>query len=359
MSEFYKLSVSKVEALTADSVAVSFDVPADLKEAFIYKPGQFLTLGFNLNGEDVRRSYSLCSTPAKAEPLQVGVKRVPKGLVSNHINGQVKAGDVVEVMAPDGVFCADVAPDNHKTYYLFAAGSGITPILSILQTVLLTEQNSKLNLLYGNRNAESVMFGDQIKALQAQYGDRFTYEQAMSKPKGGGLGGLFKKKASTEFRKGRIDHAMVKWFVESNPSSTSETAYYICGPGTMIENTQKALLNLNISDDKIFMESFGTAAAEDKSAGVAGAKLIAHVYGETHEVTVPKNRTVLRALIEAGVDVPFSCEGGVCSTCVCQLKSGSVTMMSNMALDESEVAAGAILACQSLPTTESIEVEYD
>ena len=175
MSEFHKLTVSKVESVTADSVAVSFDVPANLKETFQYKPGQFLTLRFDLNGQDVRRSYSLCSSPAAGDALRVGVKRVSGGLVSNHINDNVKPGTEIEVMTPDGRFCAEVSPQNYKTYYLFAAGSGITPIISIAKSVLSMEAGSQITLLYGNRRSQDVIFRDALAWLKNRYLTRFQW----------------------------------------------------------------------------------------------------------------------------------------------------------------------------------------
>ena len=183
MSTFYQLKVLKVQQETTDSVSVSFDVPLELYETFNYKAGQYLTLKFNLNGEEVRRSYSLCSSPALEEPLRVGVKRVKKGLVSNHINDNIKVGDIVDVMPPDGRFFADVQKDNYKTYYLFSAGSGITPILSILRTVLLTEERSYVHMIYGNRSQDSIMFKTELEQLEKEFPERFILAQTLSRPK--------------------------------------------------------------------------------------------------------------------------------------------------------------------------------
>ena len=357
MSKFYQLKVSETKTLTSDAVAVSFDIPAELQETFNYKPGQYLTLKFHLNGEDVRRSYSLCSTPARHEALQVGVKRVENGLVSNHINDNVKAGSVVEVMPPEGRFIADVKDSNYKTYYLFAAGSGITPILSILKSVLLTEEKSYVNLIYGNRDQESIMFKDELQQFQNDYKDRLVVAHCLSKPKGS----FWSKKHKMEHRKGRVDADAIQWFINENQPYAQDTEYYICGPGNMIENTKQALQNIDVPEERIFIESFGdgkTETASDDTA-VKEAKLTALLDDETVEITVPEGKTILRALIDNRYDPPYSCEGGVCSTCICMLKKGKVHMHNNISLTDSEVEQGYILSCQSVPLTNEVEVEFE
>ena len=357
MSKFYQLKVLESKALTSDAVAVSFDVPQALYETFNYKPGQYLTLKFNLNGEEVRRSYSLCSSPALEEPLQVGVKRVEKGLVSNHINDNVKAGSVVEVMPPDGRFYADVNANHYKTYYLFAAGSGITPMLSILRTVLLTEEKSFVHMIYGNRSQDSIMFKAELDQLQEEYKDRFILSHCLSKPKSSFLS----RKNKMEHRKGRVDADAIKWFINEYPPYAQDAEYYICGPGSMIDNTKQALQNIDVPEDRIYIESFGDGKTEDTSdaSAVKEAKLTALLDDETVEITVPEGKTILRALIDNRLDPPYSCEGGVCSTCICMLKKGKVHMHNNISLTDSEVEQGYILSCQSVPLTEEVEVEFE
>lgn len=358
MPKFYQLKILEIKKETEDSTSVAFDVPSELYETFNYKPGQYLTLKFSIYGEEVRRSYSLCSSPVLEEPLRIGVKRVKDGLVSNHINDNLKAGDTVDVMPPDGRFFADVKKDSYKTYYLFSAGSGITPILSILKTVLFTEARSYVHMIYGNRSQDSIMFNTELNELQEQYSDRFILEHTLSRPKSN-WSDLWKTSKAQSYRKGRVDTDAVKWFVNEYPPYAQNAEYYICGPGTMIENTKKALKSIDVPENRIFIESFGGSASVDTTAAYENAKLTAHLDGETIQIAIPQGKTVLRTLIDAGKEPPYSCEGGVCSTCMCKLTSGKIHMKNNLALSDKEVEQGYILSCQSIPLTESIEIEYE
>lgn len=349
----YKLRVSKIKQEIPDAVSVAFDLPMELYDQFDYKAGQYLTLQFTLNGEQVRRSYSLCSSPVKEEPLRIGVKRVKGGLVSNHINDNIKVGHEIEVLPPDGRFYADCQEGNYKTYYLFSAGSGITPILSILKTVLYTEEKSYVHMIYGNRNEESIMFRKELDALQEEFADRLIIVHCLSKPKSNWF-----TTTDFEYRKGRVDAEAIKWFIDTYPPYAQNVEYYICGPGKMIENTEKALQQIDVPKERIFVESFGGATEHKTISSVVGAKLSATIYGQKAVTTIAEGKTVLRALIDAGYDPPYSCEGGVCSTCICKVTKGSVSMKNNMALTDKEVEQGYVLSCQSVPTSEEVAVEY-
>ena len=357
MRKFYQLKVLEVKKETNDSVSVSFDVPHSLYEVFNYKPGQYLTLKFILDGKEVRRSYSLCSSPVVEEPLKIGVKRVKNGLVSNHINDNLSVGDKVDIMPPDGRFFANVEKDNYKTYYLFSAGSGITPILSILKTVLLTEERSFVYMIYGNRSQDSIMFNNTLETLQKKYQDRFILIHALSRPKSN-WSDLWKSSKDYTYRKGRVDADAVKWFINEYPPYAQNAEYYICGPGTMIKSTTDILKNIDVPDNRIYTESFGGGDQKDTTEAFKNAKLKAHLDGETIQVSIPKGKTILRTLLNAGKEPPYSCEGGVCSTCICKLKAGKVHMKTNLALSDKEVEQGYILSCQSIPLTETVEVEY-
>ena len=357
MNKFYQLKVLEVKKETKDSTSITFDVPSDLYETFNYKPGQYLTLKFNLKNEEVRRSYSLCSSPALDEPLRVGVKRVKNGLVSNHINDNIKIGDIIDVMPPNGRFFAETKKGNYKTYYLFSAGSGITPILSILRTILITEEHSYVHMIFGNRSMESIMFNDELETLQNDYQDRFVLVHTLSRPKSN-WSDLWKTSKEKTFRKGRVDTEAVKWFVNEFPPYAQNVEYYVCGPGSMIENTQKALKSIDVPNERVFIESFGGNNLNNTIVGFDNAKLIAYLNGSKIELNIPKGNTILRTLINAGKEPPYSCEGGVCSTCVCKLKKGKVHMKNNLALDDKEVEQGYILSCQSIPLTEKVEIEY-
>ncbi len=357
MSKLYSLKVLEVKNETKDSTSVAFDVPFELYDTFNYKPGQYLTLQFNLNGQQVRRSYSLCSSPVIKEPLRIGVKRVKGGLVSNHINDNLKVGDTVEVLAPDGRFFADIKKENYKTYYLFAAGSGITPILSILKTVLLTEERSYVHMVFGNRSQETIMFHEELKQLEEIHKDRFVLVQTLSRPKSN-WSDLWKI-PTKEFRKGRVDTACIEWFINEYPPYAQNAEYYVCGPGTMIDNTVKALENIDVPFDRIFIESFGGGEAKNTREVFENANLMAHLNGEKIELTIPKGKTVLRTLLAADYNPPYSCEGGVCSTCICKVKKGKVHMKNNLALTDKEVEEGYALSCQSIPLTNNIEIVYE
>lgn len=358
MTDFYKLKVLEVNKETEQSTSIAFDVPMDLYETFNYKPGQYLTLKFIINGKEVRRSYSICSSPVLDDPLRIGVKRVKDGLVSNHLNDNINAGDFVEVMAPNGRFYAEVKKDNYKTYYLFSAGSGITPILSILRTVLITEERSYVHMIYGNRSQDPVMFNTDLKTLQFEYPNRFILVNVLSRPKSN-WSDLWKTTKESTFRKGRIDAEAVKWFINEYPPYAQNAEYYICGPGTMIENTKKALKTLDVPDERIFIESFGGSDSKDVTDAYENAKLKAHLNRETVQVSIPNGKTILRTLIDAGKKPPYSCEGGVCSTCMCKVIKGKVHMKNNLALTSKEVEKGYVLSCQSIPLTEIVEIEYE
>lgn len=355
--KFHQLKVLEVKKETEDSASISFDVPYELYETFNYKPGQYLTLKFTIEGEEARRSYSLCSSPVLEEPLRIGVKRVKDGLISNYINDHLKVGDIVEVMPPDGRFYADVKKENYKTYYLFSAGSGVTPILSILKTVLLTEERSYVHMIYGNRNQDTIMFKDELEQLKAEYPDRFILVQTLSRPKSK-WSDLWTTTKEQPFRKGRVDTEAIHWFINQYPPYAQNVEYYVCGPGTMIQNTKKALSAIDVPDNRIFIESFGGSDSKDTTVAFENAKLTASLAGEHIEVFIPKGKTILRTLINAGKEPPYSCEGGVCSTCICKLKSGKIHMKNNLSLTDKEVEDGYILSCQSIPLTEEIEVVY-
>lgn len=353
----YQLKVTHIHRTIPEASVVSFEVPAKLQETFAFKPGQFLSLQFELNGETVRRSYSICCAPGEGG-LQVGVKRVKGGLVSNHINENLRVGDRVSVLPPDGRFFTEPVANNYKTYYLFAAGSGITPVLSILQTVLRTEPRSYVNLLYGNKNQESIMFKAELDTLQNEYADRLVVVHSLSSPKSQ-WSDLWTSSHDKEYRTGRVDAEAIKWMLDTYPPYAQNAEYFICGPGKMIENTRQTLHSLDVPDKRIFSENFGGAGTATKVEGVANALLIAQLNGQTIETTISKGQTVLRALIAADADPPYSCEGGVCSTCKCKLTSGEVQMKINLALTDKEVADGYILSCQSVALAEEVRVVYE
>lgn len=243
---------------------------------------------------------------------------------------------------------------NYKTYFLFAAGSGITPILSILRTVLHTEPHSLVHMIFGNRSQDSIMFKKELEELQNQFADRLILVHCLSKAKTSWF-----SSSDFEYRKGRVDAEAVQWFIDTYPPYAQNVEYYICGPGKMIENTKNALMNMDVPSDRIFVESFGGGDEAVSIEGVELARLTATLNGKDVTTEIASGKTVLRALIDAGYDPPYSCEGGVCSTCVCKVTSGKVSMKKNMALSDDEVIKGYVLSCQSIPMTEDVKVVYE
>lgn len=364
MSNFHNLQVKNIRQETADAVSVTFDVPADLKEAFQYKQGQYLTLKSNIKGEEVRRAYSMCSSPIE-NGLTVTVKRVKGGKMSNYIPDQVKVGDKMEVMPPDGRFYTELDGDNVKTYFMFGAGSGITPLYSIIKTILEEESMSRVHLFYGNRNEDSIIFKEGLDTLEKKYAGQLHVTHILSQPKlqkASGLFGAFKKgKPTWKGKIGRVDAINAAKFLEENPVRTTQVEYFICGPGGMIDAVEQSLLNRQISDKKIHTERFTVKEKTDATTvdGMANARAVVTLDKKQIEVNVPAGQTILDALIAAKTDPPYSCTSGACSTCMAKVTSGTTKMEVCYALDDDEVEEGYILTCQAHATSEQVELTFD
>jgi ring-1,2-phenylacetyl-CoA epoxidase subunit PaaE len=362
--DFHSLQVKKITRETPDAVTVTFNIPEELKEEFIYTQGQYLTLKMQMNGSEVRRAYSMCSSPLDPD-ISVTVKKVEGGKMSPFINDQLQEGSEIEVMTPDGRFFTPLDEANKKTYYLFGAGSGITPLMSILRTVLEKEPLSKVFLLYGNRNETSIIFKEALDQLEKKYEGQLKVAYTLSQPlreKSKGLSGLFSKgKTSWTGQVGRINNKAVRQFLEDNKNPYQEAEYFICGPGSMIDTVEQALENLQIDQKHIHAERFVNASdkAKSKIKGVEGAQLTVHLDGEVHTLTVPPNKTVLDAILDKKYDAPYSCTAGACSTCMAKVLKGSAKMDACYALDDEEIVEGFILTCQAHPTSEELEITYE
>lgn len=363
-TNFYSLKVKGVEQETDNAVVLSFDVPQNLQENFAYQHGQYLTLKFMFQGKQERRAYSICSSPSMDKDLKIAVKRVYKGLVSNHINDNVTAGTEIEVMPPQGHFTSALDANQAKDYFLFCSGSGITPMLSILKSVLEEEPKSQVCLLYGNRNEDSMMFKEELDQLQTRFAGQLKVFHTLSKPKErkeGGVFGLFAKKVvDWAGKKGRIDALVIKEIFNENRRGNTPVECFMCGPEGMMRTAETTLKVLGVDEKNIHIEWFVVEDKKPSAAGNAnGAKAIVTMSGKKIELMLEPNETILDGLLRIDEDPPYSCMSGACSTCTCKVVSGAVEMERCLALSDDEVKKGYILSCSAVPTTSEVEVNFD
>lgn len=366
--EFYALKIKEITPETAESVTLEFDIPEELLPVFTYKHGQYITIRLNLDGHEIRRSYSMSSSPLDHR-LAVTVKKVQGGQASTYLHEKVQVGDTLEIAAPDGRFNTPLDPEKRRTYYLFGAGSGITPLMSILKTVLEGEPMSAVFLLYGSRDEQSIIFREALDQLSERYVGQLTVEHVLSRPKkdpaGGGFMGMFKKSSiNWQGKTGRIDKRTVAEFLEDNPphGPESDCQYFLCGPGTFADAVKAALVGQGIETKQIHTEHFANshhAPGENVPVAAGGKKLIVHLKGQRIEVAVPDGATILDVLVREKYDAPYSCTSGACATCMGKVLNGKVRMDVCYALEEDEIKAGYCLTCQSHPETDVVELTYD
>ncbi len=369
-NQFYDLKVKDVINETAAAESISFSIPAGQEELFQYEAGQYLTLRFDIDGKDVRRAYSMSSSPLD-DTTTVTVKRVKGGLVSNHINDNLKAGMTVKVMPPQGKFTTNFSAEQQRDFYLFGGGSGITPLMSILKTVLENEPKSTVNLFYGNQDENNIIFKSELDQLEKKYQGQLNVEHILADPvreKPTGFTAFLKKgKITWPGKVGVPDSANTNAFLDQHPPRSKESIYFICGPGPMMDSVESVLLKRGVDAKAIHIERFSStppqdqkAGAETAASGVAGAaKMTVTLDGKTVELSVPEGKTILDAMLDEKIEPPYSCTSGSCSTCMAKVKSGSVKMDACYALDDDEVADGFILTCQAHPTTAELEINFD
>jgi len=349
MAHFHKLTIKNVLTLTNKSVAISFSIPDNLKANFNFTAGQYITLKTTINNEEVRRDYSLCSSP-KSGDITVAVKEVENGTFSKFANNTLKAGDILEVAEPQGRFA--FRPDSSKTRTIaaFAAGSGITPVLSIVKTVIEEEPNSTFVLVYGNKTTKDTMFLDQLLELHHEYKDRFDIQF------------VFSQSQEPDALFGRIEKSTVNLVVKNKYKHTTIDAFYLCGPEAMIYTVKDVLIENSIPETSIFFELFKAAKAEqaiENASQTGETNITVLVDDEKESFVMSQKQTILEAALDNDLDAPYSCQGGICSSCIARITEGSATMRQNNILTDNEVAEGLVLTCQAQPTSSSIVVDYD
>lgn len=355
---FHPLRVRSVSADTAEAVVVSFDVPPPLREVFGFTQGQYLTLRKTIDGQDLRRSYSICAGVDDAD-LRVGVRKVRGGVFSNWINEALRPGDTLDVMAPQGRFFVPIEPGAQRHHLGIAGGSGVTPILSIMKTVLAREPGSCFTLIYANRTLASTMFKEEIDDLKNRYMARLAVHH------------IFSDEASDlALASGIADRAKIGDFLRSLLPAETIAHTYICGPFQMNDEAQAALLEAGVAPERIHTERFGVASAAGEPVGAVvhaaqpgdaeRSRIVIVRDGVAREIVFTKDQpSILDAASAAGLEVPFSCTSGVCGTCRARLVEGEVRMDRNFALDAREVAAGFVLTCQAHPLTERVVLSFD
>ena len=349
MAHFHTLSIKHILRQTDKCVTISFSVPEQLKQKFSFIAGQYITLKTVINGEEVRRDYSLCSSPKSGE-LTVAVKEVEHGTFSKYANNTLKEGDAIDVAEPQGRFT--FTPDSSKTRTVadFAAGSGITPVLSIAKTVLEEEPNSTFILVYGNKTSKDTIFFDELLKLHQNYMDRFYIKF------------VFSQAQEPDALFGRIEKSTVNLIVKNKYKHTTIDAFYLCGPEAMIHTVKDVLTQNNISKDRVFFELFKVAKTEqaiENSVNKGETEIKVIVDDEEETFVMSQSQTILEAALDKDIDAPYSCQGGICSSCIARITEGEATMRQNNILTDNEVAEGLVLTCQAHPTSSKIVVDYD
>ncbi len=362
--QLYPLSVAETKRETDDALSITFTIPSELNEAFAFTAGQYITLEIEINGEKVRRAYSMCSAPHE-QKLTVAVKRTKGGVMSNFLNDHIKQGSVVNVMPPQGRFTTPLSPSNTRTFYLLGGGSGITPLFSILKTVLHEEPKTVVHLLYGNENEDSIIFKNELDALEKHYEGQLFVQHILAKPKEEKSGGMFSfiKKPIISWKglTGVPDKKNIENWLSKSPQHTKEAIYFTCGPLPMMQNLEQIIVGKGIDKHCFHKEVFASPTDSDAKPAVSngGAMMSATLGGKKLSLEIAASQTVLDAMLKAGYDAPYSCKSGACSTCIAKISKGKVSMDACFALDDDEIKNGYILACQAKPTTSELELNFD
>jgi len=354
-AHFYPLRIAELVPETSEATSIRFDVPAELRDTFAFKAGQHLTLKAEIDGEEVRRNYSLCTVPDE-QSWVVTVKRIPDGVFSNWVGDTLKAGDTLDVMPPHGSFTTEFDPAARRHIVAFAGGSGITPVMSLLRTTLKREPDSRFTLLYGNRDSNSVIFLEELASLKDRFLERFELYHFLDQEEG-----------DIELFNGMLDRDRCKEAIEHLVDSPGEVdSWFICGPGPMMDSAESALIDRGIERERIHIERFTAdrppealvkemAALQSKAAGLSVSVTLD---GRTRKVPFTEGN-ILDSARAAGLPAPFACKAGVCATCRAKVTSGKVEMAARYGLTDEEIEEGYVLTCQSVPSGDDVAVDYD
>ncbi len=351
--EFHQLRVTEVSPLTEDSVAVTFDVPDQLSETFAYLPGQHVTVRAFIADEDVRRSYSICAN-ANSDKLRVGIKRLPGGAFSTYATADLKAGDVLDVMAPVGDFTIDINPSSPRRAVAIAVGSGITPVISLIATSLESEPFANWTLLFGNRTANSIMFLEELEGLKDRYRSRFQLFHLLSR-----------EGSDVPLLSGRIDENKIRTIHDRLLGNAPVDDWYLCGPYQVVMMARQTLRSLGVAEEAIHDELFFAGPVDSSTLppepppGEGTVELTVILDGRSVDTRMSVETSILDAALRVRSELPFSCKGGMCATCKGRIEEGEVTMEKNYALIDEEVEAGYVLTCQSHPVSDRVVVRYD
>jgi ring-1,2-phenylacetyl-CoA epoxidase subunit PaaE len=356
VAKFHSLKIKDIYKETSDCSVVTFDIPDELTSEFKFRQGQHLTLKADIDGEDTRRSYSLCSSPLE-NTWRVAVKQIPEGKFSTLINSKIAVGDTLEVMAPSGTFGVPIQPEKVKNYLFFAAGSGITPLLSMIKTHLAAEPNSTCKLFYVNKTAKSIIFKEELEQLRNTYFGRLEIYYFLTK-----------EKRDIDLFNGRFDDDKMRVLTKTFIDIPDTSEVFLCGPEAMVNFVSNYLVSNGLPPELIHFELFISGLSEEDieraerlaQQNVEGVEVTIVDGGKDFHFTMTKDYdNILDAALGAGADLPFACKGGVCSTCKCKVIEGSVEMKVNYALEEHEVNQNLVLSCQSVPTSDKVKVDFD
>ncbi len=349
MSSFYKLQIKEVKHETPNAISIAFTIPAELKSAYQFIAGQYVNLKLTLDGEEIRRAYSVCSSPNSGE-LRIAIKSVKHGHFSKFANENLKVGDLLEVAQPEGKFTFEPHADRLKNYAGFVAGSGITPVMAIVKSVLEDEPKSTFVLVYGNKTPEDTIFYSELHELQLRYVGRFFVHYVFSQAKAADA--LF----------GRIDKSAVNFVLNNKHPEKEFDKFYLCGPEEMINLVSDVLKEHHVVEKNIKFELFSTPTTIDNPSAETHSghtKITVMVDDEKTTFEMSQKQTILEAALKQGIDAPYSCQGGICSSCLARITKGTAEMKKNSILTDGEIAEGLILTCQAHPTSAELYIDYD